>query len=206
MVCFCTLPLRFTVTSDSSPTNTPTDIRPTDIKRATTWSIVLGVLMVVAGIIAISLPLATGIFAAIWIGLIFASVGVTKLIYAWQTREDGGFLPKLLVALVYLAAGIFLFVSPLEGVVTLTLVLATFLLVEGAIELYLAFQMRSTSSNWGWVLADGIVTLLFGLLIGLEWPTSAAWVIGLILGFSIISSGVSRIMLSLTARSALSAQ
>ena len=192
------------MTSDIETTSPSTEINPSDIKKATTGSIVLGVLMVIAGIIAISLPLATGIFAAIWIGLIFASVGVTKLIYAWQTRDEGGFVPKLLVSLVYLLAGIFLFVSPLEGIVTLTLVLATFLLVEGAIELYLAIQMRSSSSNWGWVLADGIVTLLFALLIWLEWPASAASVIGLILGVSIISSGVSRIMLALAARSILS--
>ncbi|MGV2829090.1 HdeD family acid-resistance protein [Myxosarcina sp. GI1(2024)] len=106
----------------------------------------------------------------------------------------------------YLGAGIVLLVYPLEGVVTLTLVLAAFLLLEGVFELILAFQLRPNSSNWWWVLADGIVTLVLGLLIWLEWPASAAWVIGLLLGISLISSGLSRLMLSIAVRSALNSK
>jgi uncharacterized membrane protein HdeD (DUF308 family) len=159
--------------------------------------------MVIAGIIAISLPLATGLLATIWLGFILTFVGVAKAIYAWQTRNEGGFTLKLLVGLLYLAAGIVLVVNPLEGVLTITLVLATFLLMEGVFELVLAFQLRSLSPNWGWVLADGILTLIVGILIWREWPVSAAWVIGLLIGVSIISSGLSRIMLSLAARTAI---
>jgi uncharacterized membrane protein HdeD (DUF308 family) len=178
----------------------------TGFKQATTWSIGLGVLMVIAGIIAISLPLATGIFAALWIGFILLPVGIAKLIYAWQTRDMGGFILKVLIALAYVVAGLVLVINPLEGVVALTLVLAVFLLTEGILDILLAFGMRSSSSNWGWVLANAIVTLIFGLMIWLEWPISAAWVIGTLLGFSIMFSGLSRIMLSIAARSALNAQ
>lgn len=176
----------------------------TSLKQASTWSIGLGILMVIAGIVAISLPLATGVLTTIWIGSILTIIALAKFFYAWQSRDEGGFLPKLLVALLYLVAGIVLLVNPLQGVITLTLVLGTFLILEGGAELVLAFQMRPVASNWGWVLGDGVITLIFGLLIWLQWPISATWVIGLLLGISIISSGLSRIMLSIALRSALS--
>lgn len=176
------------------------------LKNATGWSIALGILMMLAGIIAISLPLATGLLAAIWLGFIFAFVGIANAVYAWQTREQGGKLFQLLVSLLYLAAGIVLVVNPLSGVLTLTLVLAIFLVFEGIFELVLAFQLRGFSRNWVWVLADGILTLIVGTLIWRQWPISAAWLIGLLIGISIISSGLSRIMLSLAARSMLNPQ
>jgi uncharacterized membrane protein HdeD (DUF308 family) len=174
------------------------------LKKATGWSLALGVLMIIAGIVALSLPLATGLFATVWLGWVIAFAGVAKLIYAWQTREEGGFPLKLLVALLYLGAGVVLVTNPLEGVLTLTLVLASFLFIEGVFELVLAFQLRPVSPSWGWVLADGLLTLLFGILIWRQWPVSAGWVIGLLIGISIISSGISRVMLSLAARSVIS--
>lgn len=92
----------------------------TELKRTTTWSIVLGVLMVTAGIVAISLPIATGLLVTIWIGLILTAVAVTKLLYAWQSHSEGGFLAKLFVALLYLGAGVVLLVNPPQGMIPLT--------------------------------------------------------------------------------------
>jgi len=177
----------------------------TELKKATNWSIALGVLMIIAGISAISLPLSTGLAVTFWLGWIFNFVGTTELIYAWQTRDEDrfSFILKLAIALLYLAGGIFLLVNPLKGVMTLTLVLATFLMFEGIFELVLAFKLRSLSPNWGWVLANSIVTLILAGMILAKWPSSSAWVIGLLFGINIISSGISRIMLSLAARSVL---
>jgi uncharacterized membrane protein HdeD (DUF308 family) len=95
-----------------------------------------------------------------------------------------------------------LFVNPLRGVLTLTLLLGSFLLTEGVVELILAFRLRP-QQNWTWVLSDGIITLLLGGIIWFQWPFNAPWIIGTLVGVSVLSTGVSRVMLSLNVRSAL---
>ena len=162
--------------------------------------------MVIAGIFAVSLPLTTGLAVAIWLGWVLSFVGIVQLVYAWQTRNEGGFILKLFVGLLYSGAGLFLLINPLKGVVTLTLSLATFLLIEGICEVVLAFRLRSFSPNWAWILGHGGITLILGAVIWSGWPSSSAWVIGLLVGINIISSGISRIVISSATRTALTTQ
>ena len=170
------------------------------IQQSATWSIVLGALMMVLGVAAISLPLVTSLALTLWIGWLLVGNSVIKLIYAIQTRQQGSFWLKLLLAGLYLAAGVVLIVNPLEGVLTLTLLLGSFLVAEGVVELLLAIQMRSRS-NWLWLLLNALLTLALGVFIWAEWPLDAPWVIGLLVGISFIASGLSRIMLSIAVRS-----
>ena len=172
------------------------------IKKYTNRSLIIGALLIVLGIVAIALPSASTIFAETWFALILISSGFAKLVYATETRHQGGFLWKLLLSGLYIATGIMLFVNPLTGVVTLTLLLGSFLLTEGVFELILAFRLRP-QQNWTWVLGDGIITLLLGAMIWFQWPFNAPWLIGTLVGVSILFTGISRIGLSLNARSAL---
>ena len=109
-----------------------------DIKKNTNWSLGIGVLLIVLGIIAIAQPAVSTIFAETWFALILSSAGAAKLVYAFQTRAQGGFVWKLLLSILYIATGVMLFVNPLTGVLTLTLLLGSFLLTEGVFELILA--------------------------------------------------------------------
>jgi uncharacterized membrane protein HdeD (DUF308 family) len=88
---------------------------------------------------------------------------------------------------------------PVTGVASLTLILASLFLIEGILQLVLFFKMRSLQGS-SWMLIDGVITLLLGLLIYLQWPSSSAWAIGTLVGISMIMSGVSRVMLSLAVR------
>jgi uncharacterized membrane protein HdeD (DUF308 family) len=47
---------------------------------------------------------------------------------------------------------------------------------------------------------DGIVTLILGLLVWRQWPSSSLWVIGTLVGISMIFTGATRLMISLAAR------
>jgi uncharacterized membrane protein HdeD (DUF308 family) len=160
-------------------------------------SLITGIVLAVLGVGAIALPVFSTIVAETWIALILISAGVAKVYYAFQTREQGGFIWKLLLGALYVATGIMLFARPLTGVLTLTLLLGSFLLTEGVFNLVLAFRLRS-QRNWLWVLVDGIVTLALGAMIWAQWPTNAPWLIGTLVGVSLLFSGVSRIMLSLS--------
>jgi uncharacterized membrane protein HdeD (DUF308 family) len=172
-----------------------------NIQKASNSGLWIGVLLIVLGIAAVVLPNVTTIVAETWIAIILASAGASKIFYAIQTRSEG-FVWKLLLGILYVGTGIMLFVYPLTGVLSLTLLLGSFFLTEGVFETVLAFQIRPRQ-NWGWVLADGIVTLLLGGLVWFQWPFNAPWLIGLLVGISVLSTGISRIMLSLNPSDAI---
>lgn len=173
-------------------TTTPSTTTQTDRNRV----LITGIVLAVLGFLGILLPNISTLVAETWTALILISAGAAKLGYAFQTREKGGFVWKLLLGALYIATGIMLFVYPLTGVLTLTLLLGSFLLTEGVFNLILAFRLRP-QANWFWVLVDGIVTLLIGAFIWFQWPFNAPWLLGTFVGVSILFSGFSRIMLSL---------
>jgi uncharacterized membrane protein HdeD (DUF308 family) len=173
-----------------------------DVKKNINRSLVIGVLLIVLGIIAIALPSVSTIFAETWFALILISSGFAKLVYATETRDQGGFVWKLLLSGLYIATGIMLFVYPFNGILTLTLLLGSFLLTEGVFELILAFRLRP-QQNWTWVLGNGIITLILGAMIWFQFPFNAPWLIGTLVGVSILFTGISRVGLSLNARSVL---
>ncbi|MBD1808246.1 HdeD family acid-resistance protein [Microcoleus sp. FACHB-SPT15] len=186
------------MTSDVS-----TNVQSSDIKKEIKGSLWIGALLIVLGILAIVSPAFSTIVAETWIAFILVSAGVSKLIYAFQTRNnDQGFIWKLSLSVLYIATGVMLFVYPLTGVLTLTLLLGSFLLTEGVFELILAFRLRP-QQNWTWALGNGIITLVLGAMIWFQWPFNAPWLIGTLVGISVLFTGVSRVMLSLNARSAL---
>jgi len=158
-------------------------------------SLFIGIVLALLGVGAIALPVFSTIVAETWISLILISAGAAKLYYAFQTREQGGFIWKLLIGALYVATGIMLFAKPLTGVITLTLLLGSFLLTEGVFNLILAFRLRP-QQNWLYVLGDGIITLALGAMIWAQWPSNAPWLIGTFVGASLLLSGISRIMIS----------
>ena len=88
---------------------------------------------------------------------------------------------------------------PLLGVASLTLLLASLFLIEGVLDIVSYARLRPAKGA-GWLLFDGLVTLLLSLLIWVHWPSSSAWAIGTLVGVSLIMSGVARVMMSVAAR------
>ncbi len=175
----------------------------TIVKEAVGWSIGLSVLMIVAGILAIALPLVAGITINLLIAWLLVFSGGAHLVFSWHTRTTGGFLWELLVGILYIVIGVYMLVHPLRGLMSLTLALAIYLFLEAILEFVLGFKLRPLPGS-GWLLFDGVITLILAVMIWRTWPSSSAWVIGILVGISMLFSGTSRLMLSLAARSATS--
>jgi uncharacterized membrane protein HdeD (DUF308 family) len=170
-----------------------------EINRAAGWSIVFSVLMMVAGILAIVVPPASGIAVTILLGWLLVFCGGVHLAYAWETRHSGGVRWGLLLSVIYIAAGVYISLHPMAGLESLTLVLAAYLLAESVLEFILAYQLRPLRGS-GWLVLDGIVTLILAVMIGWTWPSSSLWVVGTLVGISMLFSGITRLMLSINAR------
>jgi len=166
------------------------------VKSGNTVPIWLSILLIGIGIAAIAVPLVSTFVAETWIAFILISAGAAKIAYAFRTREQSGFIWKTLISVLYVLTGLMLIVNPLSGVVTLTLLLGSFLLTEGVFEIVLAFRVRP-ERNWLSVLLNGIVTLVLGGIVVFQWPGDSPWLLGTAVGASVISTGISRLMLSL---------
>jgi uncharacterized membrane protein HdeD (DUF308 family) len=171
-----------------------------ETKKVTGWSILISALLILAGILAIGLPMVAGIAVNIVVAWLLVFCGVAHFIYGWDARGIGAVLWQVLLGTLYVAIGVYLLRRPVAGLITLTLALAVYLFAEGLLELILAFALRPRR-GWGWILFDGLVTLALGIMIWRLWPWHTEWVIGTLVGVSMIFSGVTRLMLSIEARS-----
>lgn len=158
------------------------------------WLTALSVLMIIAGVLAIVVPPAAGIAVAILVGWLLVFSGGAHLAFAWRTRTTAGFLWELLLGILYVAVGAYVLLHPVAGLATLTLALAIYLFVEGILELALSFLLRPMPGS-SWILLDGIITLILAVMIWRTWPSSTEWVIGTLVGASMLFSGLTRFML-----------
>jgi uncharacterized membrane protein HdeD (DUF308 family) len=168
-------------------------------KESVGWSIALSVLMILAGFLAVVIPPAAGIAVLIVVAWLLMFSGGAHLVFAWHIRSAGGIVWELLLGILYIFVGVYALLHPVAGLAALTLVLAIYLFLEAVLELILSFRLRPLPGS-NWLLFDGIVTLVLAILIWRSWPSSTEWVIGLLVGISMIFSGTARLSVSLAAR------
>ena len=166
------------------------------------WKLVLvqGIVMMVLGFLAVAEPNVATFAIGIFVGWLFFIGGIFRALSVWQSRGMPGFAWSMLTALLAIVLGLILIFRPLAGVLTLTMVLIAFFILEGITAIVLAVQHRAHLGSWGWVLFSGIVDLLLAYLIWAGWPSSADWAIGLLVGINMLFFGLSLVMTSLAAR------
>ncbi|MGH9597835.1 MAG: HdeD family acid-resistance protein [Edaphobacter sp.] len=170
--------------------------------KAINWSIALSILLIVAGLFAICIPSVSGIAITLIFGWLMVISGLTHFLFAFKTHTTGSLIWELLIGAVYIFTGIYLVLHPLDALFALTLILACYLFFEAIVEFIQFFQLRPRHGA-GWLIVDGIVTLFLAIMIWYSWPASSVWVIGTLVGISMVFSGFSRLMLSLAAKRAL---
>jgi uncharacterized membrane protein HdeD (DUF308 family) len=163
------------------------------------WFVVVGALLVVFGTIAVGSVVIASLAAAVALGFLILLGGVAESVGAFWCRGWSGFFLHLLSGILSIVIGLFFLRAPLGALLALTLLAAAFLTVSGIFKITAALAYRF--AGWGWPFAGGIIDLFLGLLIWMEWPASALWVIGLFVGISMIFRGVNWIALGLALRS-----
>jgi membrane protein HdeD len=156
--------------------------------------VVLGVLSLIAGILALLNPFPASLAAvrlASWAFLIF---GALQIIDAFSATGWGGKLWSLVLGVVAFLVGIDLLTEPLAGLIKLTMVLGALFLVSGAFKLIVGWRVHRSDVKAA-VILSGLASLLIGIIILSNFPASAATSLGIILGIELISNGVSAIAL-----------
>src|ERR1700693_4393976 len=167
------------------------------------WKLFLveGIILVIFGMAAIAAPWIATLAFAIIIGWLFLVSGVVGLITTFWMRHAPGFWWSLVSAILGIAAGIVLLLWPLSGVLSLTLILIVFFLIEGVASIVFALEhKRELSGRWGWMLVSGIIDLILAASIFAGLPGTAAWALGLLVGINMVFGGSALIAMALHAR------
>ncbi len=170
-------------------------IHPTSIG----WSIALSCALILLGLLAIFAPLLAGVALETILAWLLLFGGIGHFFLAWHVRGAGAHVWEILIGIAYLVAGAYLFFHPLAGLVGLTAILATYLLLKGIFELFAGVTVRRIPGA-SWLLIDGVINLILAILIWRQFPFAASWVIGTLLGIAILFSGISRLALALAHR------
>ena len=168
------------------------------MEKSRGWFILAGILLIIIGMAAVALPIIAAITIETILGWILVIGGIIQMVHSFRALSTGKCILRLLSGVLYLAIGGMFLVYPLEGVLTLTLLLAILFMFEGLMKITVSLQIRPTP-NWGWLLASGIAALVISGIIWAGWPGTAAWVIGLLVGINLIFGGWTMLMLSASA-------
>jgi uncharacterized membrane protein HdeD (DUF308 family) len=174
------------------------------IRKASVWVVVWSIVTFVCGILAMILPVMFSFGIGLIIGCLILTAGIAHVFFAFEARSVDGFLWQLLISALYGVAAICLLVNPLLSVLSLTLFLAIFLLLEGILEFALYFRLRRFRHSV-WLLIDGIGTLILGILMISQWPPASPEIIGALIGISLMLSAVSRLIFTVAIRALNSA-
>jgi uncharacterized membrane protein HdeD (DUF308 family) len=160
-----------------------------DLRHAHNWLLGAAILALIAGALAIAVPVVASVTMAIFVGWLLIFAGLVMVSHAFSRRAPVRVTLRLLEGLLTLVAGIYLIAFPLNGTVTLTFVLAVWFFGTGALALLAAWRLRGMPGA-GIAGLNGALSLILGLLIALDLPSSAAWAIGLLVGINLVFWGV----------------
>ena len=183
--------------SDAQPT-VPSSSEPLRAKCG--WIIALGVVYLVAGIVALSSVAFATAVSVFLVGIMMIVAGVAEVINAIQLKSWGKFLIWALLGVLYVVAGVLTLENPLLTAKFLTLLLGFFLLASGITKIFLAFSMKA-GTPWFMVVLSGLITTVIGVVILAAWPVSCLVVLGTFLAVDLISSGVGWISIGLGLKS-----
>jgi len=144
--------------------------------------------MIIAGVLSLILPFAAGLAVTAVIGATLLAGGVVQMLLAFKAGALGRGLMIFLLGLLAAVAGIYTLMQPVAALASLTLLLAAYFIATGVLAAIAAFQLRP-SQGWGWMLANGIITILLGVMITSQWPLSGAWAAGILVGVHLLSGG-----------------
>src|ERR1700677_1855226 len=167
------------------------------------WGLFLGegIILLVLGMAAIIVPAIATLAFTLVIGWLFLISGGVGLVTTFWMRNAPGFWWALVSAIVAIAARVVLIRWPINGTVSLTLLLIAFFVIEGIATLMYPFDHRAQlSGRWGWMLASGIVDLILAGIIFAGLPGTAAWALGLLVGINMLFGGTAMIGMALAAR------
>jgi uncharacterized membrane protein HdeD (DUF308 family) len=163
--------------------------------------LVEGILLALLGLGAIVIPPLASLAVTIFLGWIFLVSGIAGLVLTFWARQMPGFWWSLISAVLAIGTGIILLLRPVQGTLSLTIVVGAYFLAEGVATIMYALEhRRELSGRWSWMLVAGLMDIVISFFIIAGLPGSALWAIGLLVGINLLIGGTALVGMALAAR------
>jgi len=173
------------------------------VKRYSFWYLIQGVLLVVAGVLALIYPFIASVAIVYLLAWVLIVSGILQGIGLIGATNVPHYWPQLISAVLAIVIGVLLLRSPESGLLIMTVLLIVYFMVEGIAKIIFALTIRPFP-NWGWVLGSGFVGILLALTLWANMPLSSDWVLGLMLGILLVCEGAALTYLAWHVRTAAS--
>jgi uncharacterized membrane protein HdeD (DUF308 family) len=168
---------------------------PREIIQYWGWFLAFGIGVLVLGIAAVVRSVAATVVSMLFFGWLLVLGSGIEIAQAVMAGRWAGFLHHLFAAILFGVAGLLLVTRPLKSAEVVTVLIGVLFLVRGLFQI--VGSVALALPGWGWLAADGLITLVLGMLVLAEWPASGLWAIGLFIGIDLIFYGCTWIMLAL---------
>jgi uncharacterized membrane protein HdeD (DUF308 family) len=166
------------------------------------WRLLLisGIIVAIFGLFAAIAPFLTGLSITTLVGVLLIGGGLIQVVGAFRGEGWRGFVWQIALGVVTLVAGFGVFLNPLFGLMTLTLLVIGYLFATGVVEIVMGLRLRG-EKNWMWTVVSGVIGIFLALLLWAGFPSTALWAVGLLFGVNLFVTGASMVALALGARS-----
>ncbi len=164
------------------------------------WLMAMGIALSVLGVVGLYVAGALTIASLWWFGILTIAGGGLTLADAFRAEGWNVKLWEMLIALLYIAAGIVMLRYPGASAVWFTLFIAAFLFASGIFRIITGFHIRDQVAGWLWAIFGGVASIVLAILIIAQWPVSGLWVIGMFVAIEMIMQGTSMISIALAAK------
>lgn len=169
-----------------------------ELRKRSIWFVITGAILIVLGFISLGASVFTTLATMIFIGSLMIIAGIAQVVHAFYCKKWSGFFVDLAAGILYAVVGFLMVANPGASAVSLTLLIAMFLMFGGVMRIVVAAVDRFP--GWGWHLFHGVVNVLLAFAIWNNWPSSGLWVIGMFVGIDMLINGLSLLMLGLSIR------
>ena len=172
-----------------------------DLQRNWGWLLGLGILLVVLGFIGLGMTVGLTLASMFFLGFLFIIAGLAQTVDVFKCHHWKGIVGHALIAVLYILGGGLVIYDPVLASAIVTALLAWMFSIIGITRIIMAVVLRH-ASGWGWLLFGGLTAIILGILILMQWPYSALWIIGMFIAIELIVKGWTYIFMALGMRRA----
>lgn len=183
-------------------TNSTDSVDSTSVRDTWRRLVITGTVLIILGLVSALTPVITGVALSVVLGVFLVVGGIAHFVHAFSGRDWTGLLSQVILGIVFVVGGIALVTEPYVGLFTLTALLIGFFLVDGIVEIVMGARLRPYR-GWLSIVGSGVLSLVIGGLIWMDFPSSAQWAVGLLFGIGLFTSGVSIVITAIGGRNAV---
>ena len=149
----------------------------------------LGIITILMGVIAILVPVTTGLSVVLFVGMLVVAGGLLRMFWAFNSNSVSQGLMTFAIGGLTFLCGLVLVANPVFLSGFMTILLVAYLLIDSTLEITAAFRLRPLE-GWGWMFTGGIFSFILGILLWAQFPVSGALAIGVMLGVKLVFVGI----------------